>query len=102
MAFSFRRRNIPRLLLVLGLVFGARHFLSHFSLSLQSSPYHTTSHEILEHGVLERVSRPDKTLLVQKHKFLQVRMGRDETKDLFGDIVRAGVRDFWERFQKPQ
>jgi hypothetical protein len=100
MAIAIRRRNITRLLLILLLAFSARLFFSTSSLPAASPLYTPESGEIREHNVLERV-RPDKTLNVQKHKFLQVRMGRDERKDILGDVVRDGVLDYWERFQKP-
>lgn len=100
MALSLRRRSLSRLLFVLALAFFVRLF---FFSSSQSSTSSTASNyrEIEEHGVLERVTHADKTLNVQKHKFLQVRMGRDEREDLLSDVVQNGVRDYWDRFQKP-
>ena len=38
---------------------------------------------------------------MQKHRFLQSRIGRDEREDLMSDVVRNGVNDYWERFQLP-
>ena len=98
---SLRRRSFTRLLVILFLGLGARLLFFPSSSSSPSSFYNAKHHEILEHNVLERVTRSDKTLNVQKHKFLQVRMGRDERDDLLGDVVRNGVRDYWDRFQKP-
>lgn len=43
----------------------------------------------------------DKTLNVHKHRFLQARVGRDNTPDIFDDLIMDGVRDHWERFQLP-
>lgn len=98
MAMSLRRRSFTRILFVVTLgIFLRITFFS--SSSIPASP--TDPLEIREQNVLERVTRPDKTLNVQKHKFLQVRMGRDERGDLLGDVVRNGVLDYWERFQKP-
>ncbi|OSX62880.1 hypothetical protein POSPLADRAFT_1046270 [Postia placenta MAD-698-R-SB12] len=59
------------------------------------------SQEIRKQNVLDLVARSDKPLDARKYKFLQARMGRDERKDLFHDVIRSGVLDFWERFQKP-
>lgn len=102
MSIPLRRRSISRLLMVLGVVLCVRFYFTHLSSPPPSSPDHLNPYEILEHNVLERVTRPEKAFNVQKHKFLQARMGRDERDDLLGDIVRNGLRDFWERFQKPQ
>lgn len=104
MALSLRRRSLSRLLWILGLgVFLRFAFFSSSSSSSSSTSsfYNSDSHEIQEHNVLERVTRPDKTLNVQKHKFLQVRMGRDDREDLLDEVIKNGVTDYWERFQKP-
>lgn len=61
----------------------------------------TEKHEIQTHNVLERVTRPDKMLDVNRHDFLQVRMGRDERDGMLSDMVQDGVQDYWERFQFP-
>jgi hypothetical protein len=37
----------------------------------------------------------------RKYPFLQTRINRDETPDLFDNDIRAGINDFWSRFQKP-
>jgi hypothetical protein len=97
---SLRRRSLTRLFFVL-FVGACVRYLFFSSTTPSSVPHHAKPNEILGYNVLERVTRLDKTLNVQKHKFLQVRMGRDERDDLFGDVVRNGVRDYWERFQKP-
>lgn len=101
MAMSLRRRSFTRIFFVVSVGIFLR--LAFFpSSSLPSSSFHASdSLEIQEHNVLERVTRADKTLNVQKHRFLQVRMGRDERDDLLGDVVKNGVLDYWERFQKP-
>jgi spore coat protein CotH len=61
----------------------------------------SAKHEIQKHNVLERVTRPDKMLDVNRHDFLQVRMGRDEHDGMLSDMVQDGVQDYWERFQFP-
>ncbi|KAI6014498.1 glycosyltransferase family 69 protein [Pisolithus microcarpus] len=53
------------------------------------------------YNVLERVTGVDRSLNVQKHKFLQARVGRDERHDIFDDLITDGVRDYWSRFQLP-
>lgn len=58
-------------------------------------------HEITAHNVLDRVTNADRTLDVQRHKFLQARLGRDERPDLLSDWVSNGALDFWQRFQLP-
>ncbi|KAG8993188.1 Cryptococcal mannosyltransferase 1 [Tulasnella sp. 427] len=58
-------------------------------------------HVIREHNVLERVTLADKTLDVQRHPFLQARMGRDDRDDLLSGWVKNGLRDYWERMQLP-
>ncbi|CAL1702469.1 unnamed protein product [Somion occarium] len=63
--------------------------------------YASDPQEIRKQGVLDLVTRAEKGLDARKHKFLQVRMGRDEREDLFGDVIRDGTLDYWERFQKP-
>ena len=100
MVFSLRRRSLSRILWIacLGVFFRLTLFSSSSS---PTSFYSLDSNEIQEHNVLERVTRPDKTLNVQKHKFLQVRMGRDDREDLLDDVIKNGVSDYWERFQKP-
>ena len=65
-----------------------------FSSAKQESP------QIRRQGVLDLVAGSDR-LDVQKHDFLQVRIGRDERQDMFSDVIESGIDDFWERFQKP-
>jgi hypothetical protein len=99
LAISIRRRNISRVIFLLAVGFVVRVvFLSD---SPTFTPYSPDIHEIRQHNVLERVTRADKGLNVQKHKFLQVRMGRDERDDLFMSYIRNGAQDYWDRFQKP-
>jgi hypothetical protein len=101
MAISLRRRSLTRILFALGLGIFLRLVFFSSSSSPSTSFYTSDSLEIQEHNVLERVTRPDKTLNVQKHKFLQVRMGRDDRDDLLVNVISNGVKDYWERFQKP-
>lgn len=91
--FSLRRRTWYRLGLVVVLVYLLR--------VLFFSPKSSRQKEIKHHNVLELVTRPDKVLDVHKHDFLQARLGRDERPDIFGEVVRNGVLDFWNRFQLP-
>lgn len=37
----------------------------------------------------------------RKHDFLRSRIGRDERPDLFIGDIKAGMKDFWDRFQLP-
>lgn len=98
--------------MALSLSFGQRRLLTRIGLGLaalfvlralfggSSQP----SHAIVEHNVLERVTLADKTLDVQRHQFLQARMPRmpkDRESDLLVGWIKNGVRDYWERFQKP-
>lgn len=46
--------------------------------------------EIKHHNVLERVTHADKTLDVQRHDFLQRRMGGGLRKDMFDDLIHDG------------
>jgi hypothetical protein len=96
-----RRRTLTKVVLLLGLVILLR--VSYFGSSSVVPSLYTPSdsQEIQGDGVIERVTRGYKTLNVQRHKFLQVRMGRDVRDDLLGDVIRNGVNDYWERFQKP-
>jgi hypothetical protein len=97
-----RRISKQRILVLLGLCLSLRLiFVPGAPNSSDSTASASKYLEIREHNVLERVTRTEKTLNPQKHKFLQVRMGRDERRDLFTDIIQNGVDDFWERFQKP-
>lgn len=91
-----RRRSLKRLILLVAV--GILLRLLYLTFSWSSNP---KSHKIREQNVLERVRRSEKTLNVQKHDFLQVRMGRDERDDLLTDVIKNGADDYWERFQKP-
>ncbi|KAI0058143.1 hypothetical protein BV25DRAFT_1811267 [Artomyces pyxidatus] len=97
MPLGFRRRSLTRIFLLLSAGLLIRFAVTSSSSSRQSKP----SHEIQAQNVLDFVSGSDDVLDVRRHKFLQSRMGRDEREDLLGDIVRNGVNDYWERFQKP-
>ena len=97
MSFTFRRRSVIRLLYVLVFALTVRYFTS----SSKPQERAAYSQEIKQHNVLDLMHRPENVLDVQRYKFLQSRMGRDERDDLLGDIVRNGVDDYWERFQKP-
>ena len=57
--------------------------------------------QIQKQGVLDLVTRGEKVLDARKHKFLQVRVGRDERPDLFSETIDDGIQDFWDRYQKP-
>lgn len=97
-AVAFRRRTLTRLLLLVAL-----YFLIHFTFFRSERPkaFKSQSHQIQRHNFIERATIPDKSLNVQRHPFLQSRMGRDEKEDIFSNLVRTGVRDYWERFQRP-
>ncbi|KAK7027344.1 hypothetical protein VNI00_015307 [Paramarasmius palmivorus] len=107
MALSFRRRSFHRLFLIAGVILFFRlTFFSSSSTSTSLSQYsshNNRAHEIEEHNFIERNTRPDKTLNVQRHKFLQARMGRDEKleDDWLMGVVRGGMEDYWERLQVP-
>ena len=98
MTFSIilRRRNVTRVLVIVCLAFAAKYIFAP-----SSSASANNRAEIRKHGVLDLVSRSDRVLDVQRHDFLQVRMGRDERGDVFQKYMRDGVDDFWERFEKP-
>ncbi|KAJ7076038.1 glycosyltransferase family 69 protein [Mycena belliarum] len=95
---ALRRRSLSRVFFIAICAFVAR-WLFFSNSSATSSAY--ASHQIQEHNFIERATRPDKSLNVQKHQFLQARMGRDERDELMGDVIRNGVDDYWERFQMP-
>ncbi|GBE85717.1 glycosyltransferase family 69 protein [Sparassis crispa] len=102
MAFVLRRRTFIRLLLFIAVLLLVRLFVvSPSPASSVASFYNSDSQEIRKQNVLDLVTRSDKVLDVKKHKFLQARIGRDERDDLFAGIIRDGVQDHWERFQKP-
>lgn len=93
MPIIIRRRSLTRVFWIACLLVLVK--LLFFSSSKSEQP------EIRRQGVLDLVAGSDKLLDVQKHDFLQVRMGRDERPDFFSDVVRDGVDDFWYHFEKP-
>ncbi|KAG6868900.1 hypothetical protein C0993_008198 [Termitomyces sp. T159_Od127] len=94
MVLSFRRRSLSRLLTIAALAFLIRYLF----FSPSTSEYASYEQEIQGHNIIERATRPDKSLNVHKHKFLQARMGRDERGDLLGQVILNGVQDWWDRF----
>ena len=95
---GFRRRTLLRFLLLaaVSLIIRLTFFPYRRTTVLKSN-----SHQIKGHNFIERATRPDKSLDVQRHPFLQARIGRDEKEDIFSNLVRTGIRDYWERFQRP-
>ena len=89
----FRRRHLNRVFWFIALGFLAR--LLFYPTAAPESP------QIRRQGVLDLVSGTDKLLDVQRHDFLQVRLGRDERPDFLSDLVTNGVEDFWKRFEQP-
>ncbi|PPQ67610.1 hypothetical protein CVT26_006820 [Gymnopilus dilepis] len=98
MAATLRRRTLSRIL-YFGVV--ALFVKLIFFPSQRSTGPKSNSHQIQGHNFIERATRSDKSLNVQRHPFLQSRMGRDDRDDIFSNLVRNGVRDYWERFQVP-
>ncbi|KAF9476110.1 glycosyltransferase family 69 protein [Pholiota conissans] len=98
MAISFRRRTLSRLFFLLLIALFVKIL---FFPARQSFQNKSKAHQIKEHNFIERATRPDRSLNVQRHPFLQSRMGRDEQDDIFSGLIRNGVRDYWERFQLP-
>lgn len=96
MAYGFRRRNLTRIFILISAA-----ILIRLATSSNSSSSKTKTHEIQGHGVLDFVHGSEYALDARRHAFLQSRVGRDEREDLMSDIVRNGVDDYWERFQKP-
>jgi hypothetical protein len=96
MAFGFRRRNLTRIFLLISAAILIRLATSVWSILLGHQ-----LHEIQGHGVLDFVHGSESVLDTRRYSFLQSRFGRDEREGLMGDIVRNGVDDYWERFQKP-
>ncbi|MBW0484816.1 hypothetical protein O181_024531 [Austropuccinia psidii MF-1] len=67
---------------------------------------HQLAHsEIAIANVFERVTigtpLGSSALNPQKYPFLQSRIGRDDSLDLFDIDIQAGLEDFWRRFQLP-
>ncbi|KZT30317.1 hypothetical protein NEOLEDRAFT_1174610 [Neolentinus lepideus HHB14362 ss-1] len=99
MTLSIRRRSLTRLFFVGIFIILVKVFLYWPNSSVY--PYSRDPYQIREAGVLDLVARSGKALDVQRHKFLQVRMGRDDREDIFSDLVKEGVQDFWDKYQKP-
>ncbi|KAG5652937.1 hypothetical protein H0H81_003013 [Sphagnurus paluster] len=100
LSLALRRRNLPRLVGLIGAALLLRWFF--FTPSSNTGPISlATSHQIKGHNIIERATRPDKSLNVQRHSFLQARMGRDDREGILGDVIQNGIRDYWERFQLP-
>ena len=93
---TFRRRTLSRLFLFCV----AALFVKVFFFP-PPPPSRLHSHQIQGHNFIERATRSDKSLNVQRHPFLQARMGRDEREDIFSNLINNGVHDYWERFQLP-
>ena len=93
-----RRTLLSRLFFFGAVVFFVRIL---FFPSTTSKLPKANDHQIKEHNFIERATGPDRSLNVQRHSFLQARMGRDEGEDIFSGLVRNGMRDYWERFQMP-
>ena len=90
-----RRRSVTRLLLILLAPLGLHFYF-------KSSWYTTVDpSEIQENNVLDIVTGSGDLLDARKHKFLQVRIGRDERPDMFSDVISNGLLDYWARFQNP-
>ncbi|RDB24274.1 hypothetical protein Hypma_008551 [Hypsizygus marmoreus] len=98
---TLRRRSLSRLLFIVTSLFFIRLFFFSSSSSTTSETIQSSAYQIKEHNFIERATRPDKSLNVQRHKFLQARMGRDDREGVLGQIIQNGVRDYWERFQLP-
>ncbi|KAF8966818.1 glycosyltransferase family 69 protein [Flammula alnicola] len=98
MAVTVRRRTLSRLFFfgVISLFVKLVFFPSQSSVQNKSN-----AHQIQKHNFIERATRSDKSLNVQRHPFLQARMGRDEKEDIFSSLITNGMRDYWERFQLP-
>ena len=97
MPASRRFNGLLRVAALLGLSFLVRFIFFSSSAPTRSSQ----SHQIKEHNFIERATRPDKSLNVQKHSFLQARLGRDEREDIFNGLVYEGILDYWTRLQLP-
>ncbi|KAG0659798.1 Cryptococcal mannosyltransferase 1 [Rhodotorula mucilaginosa] len=61
--------------------------------------------EIAHPAIFERITLGSplsgQALDTRKYSFLQSRIDRDETHDVFDNDIQAGMQDFWSRFQKP-
>lgn len=99
-----RRRTLTRFLFALALAFLLRLLFFPSSNIDNATTHHldrSRSHHIKQHNIMQRATRPDRSLNVQKHRFLQARMGRDEPREIMADAVTDGMWDWWERFQIP-
>lgn len=104
-----RRRNLSRLLLFIAIAVLCRLLFfnssSPFSPSISPRSFDTSrALEIEELGFFERVTHADRSLNVQKHKFLQARMGRDGDErdgEFLEETIREGVKHYWDNFQWP-
>jgi hypothetical protein len=102
MTLAIRRRTLSRLLLLICFAVVLRYVFFTPSTSVPQRYTSSYSAEIEQHNLLERViTRQEKQLNVQKHRFLQSRQGRDERPDIMDDFINDGVADYWERFQLP-
>jgi len=99
MALTVRRRTLTRYFYFVVAAFFFKWLF--FSSAPTPVGLQTKDHQIKSHNFIERATRQDKSLNVQKHPFLQSRMGRDEKEDIFTDLIRNGFRDYWERLQLP-
>ncbi|BGP49498.1 hypothetical protein JCM10450v2_005389 [Rhodotorula kratochvilovae] len=65
----------------------------------------TRAGEIAHPDIFERITLgtplSGQSLDTRKYSFLQSRINRDETHDVFDNDIHAGMQDFWTRFQKP-
>ena len=93
MAIALRRRSLSRVFWLVLILGALRYFFF--------TPNSSESPQIRRQGVLEIVKGGDKQLDVQKHDFLQVRMGRDERPDFMSDLIHAGTEQFWNKYQMP-
>lgn len=105
MALPIRRRSLIRILFLLGCVVILRLLVgssSSSAASVANTLYGPSDpNEIQKQGMLDLVTRGEKALDARRHKFLQVRMGRDDRPDLFSNTIDDGIMDYWERFEKP-
>ncbi|TFK68893.1 glycosyltransferase family 69 protein [Pluteus cervinus] len=98
MAVLWRRRSLSRIFYIV--VFGT--FVRFAFYPTQTpAPVSSRAHQIQEHNFIERATLPDKSLNVQKHRFLQARIGRDEREEVLGRVIQSAIHDFWGRFQLP-
>jgi len=80
-------------------------FLKSLLFSSPSKRNPSVHSEIAIANVFERVTSGtplgSSALNPQRYSFLQSRIGRDDTHDLFDTDIHAGLEDFWNRFQLP-